>query len=74
MYNLVGVQNVSYQKNGNQITGTRLYATFKDEKISGLGTEAIWVPTTVSIPKLEPNAPFDVSYNRFGRVSGIIAL
>lgn len=74
MYNLVGVQNVSYTKNGNQITGTRLYGTFKDERISGLGCEAIWVPNSVDIPKLSPNAAFDVAYNRYGRVSAIIAL
>lgn len=73
MYNLVGVQNVNYKsKSGNQVTGTRLYATFKDESISGLGTEAIWVPNNVDIPKLAPNAAFDVAYNRYGRVSSII--
>ena len=75
MYNLVGIQNVNYTaKSGSQVTGTRLFATFKDEKIKGLGTEAIWVPNSVDIPKLEPNAAFDVSYNRYGRVSAIIAL
>lgn len=74
-YNLVGVQNVNYKsKSGNQVTGTRLFSTFKDDNIKGLGTEAIWVPNSVDIPKLDANSAFDVSYNRYGRVSAIVAL
>lgn len=75
MYNLIGIQNVNYtSKSGTQVTGTRLFATFKDDNIKGLGCEAIWVPNNVDIPKLDANAAFDVSYNRYGRVSAIIAL
>ena len=74
MYTLIGVRKVSFTDNGKQITGTRLFATFRDEHISGLGCESFWVPSTVALPELKSNSNFDVQYNKYGKVVGIVAL
>lgn len=74
MYTLIGVRHVSFTDNGKEIKGTRLFATFKDDHIQGLGCESFWVPSSVPMPELKGNSTFDVSYNKYGKIAGIVAL
>lgn len=74
MYTLVGARHVSFTDNGREIKGTRLFATFKDDHVQGLGCESFWVPSSVQMPELKLNMNFDVTYNKYGKVAGIVAL
>lgn len=58
--------------NGYPYSHIPVYATYEHEEIDGLGTFKVNVPTKVGIGDLRVGDDFDIQYNRFGKVSGII--
>lgn len=70
---VVGFRKVDFRaENGSQISGTRLYCTFEDEKVSGVGTEAFFV----SDAKLDfvpaVGDEIQVIYNKYGKVDRVV--
>ena len=70
---LVGWREVEFEKNGEEIRGVRLYFTYPDDHVNGVATESIYVSDRVELPALSLGAEYDVLYNKYGKVKGIVS-
>lgn len=68
---LIGVQDVEYEKDGKKIVGTRLFLTYEDEKVNGLACESVYVSGVIELPELKIGDICEILYNKYGRVSGV---
>lgn len=68
---LIGIQDVEYEKEGKKIVGTRLFLTYKDERVTGMACESVYVSGAVDLPALNIGDVCEILYNKYGRVSGV---
>lgn len=68
---LIGLQNVEYEKDGKRIVGTRLFFTYEDDRVNGIACESVYVSGSVDLPELKIGDVCEILYNKYGRVSGI---
>ena len=70
---LVGVMPVDFTNaNGERISGTNLFAAFKDENVQGMRTEKFFVKEEIALPEpTKINDILDISFNHKGRIESI---
>ena len=68
---LLGVRKLDFSTNDGQIKGTQLFIAFDSEDVTGKETDKIFVKSDIPLPKLEINKPFNVFFNRKGKVDSI---
>ena len=68
---LLGVRKLDFSTNDGQIKGTQLFIAFDEDDVTGKATDRIFVKSDIPLPKLEINKPFNVYFNRKGKVDSI---
>ena len=71
--NLLGYKEVDFTNENNEhIKGTNLFVAHEDDDVTGLMTDKYFIKPTIAIPKgLELNKPFNVEFNRKGKVVSV---
>lgn len=66
---LVGVQEIHFTNNGEEINGTNIFCAFQDENVEGLRTEKFFLKNGITLPKeVKLNDTIDISFNNRGKV------
>lgn len=71
---IVGIQDVKYtsKKTGNEVRGQKLFFTFPDENIRGVGTDNVFLNRNNEIiPEPALPATAELFYNKYGNVDEI---
>lgn len=71
---VIGVRNVSFEKNGRSIVGKSIYYTYQDSNVMGLACEKVFLNDRVlSDAGWNPvvDDAFRPIYNKYGKVSDI---
>jgi hypothetical protein len=69
---LLGTRPLDFTTNdGSLIKGTQLFIAFDEDDVVGKATDKLFVKDGIDIPKLEINKPFNVYFNRKGKVEAI---
>ena len=72
---LVGIEKIEYvNKNGYNITGSRLHFIYETKKVNGVATEVVFVGSGVDVSSLEIGKQYSVAYNKFGKACNISSL
>ena len=68
---LLGVRKLDFTTNDGQVKGTQLFIAFDEDDVQGKATDKIFVKSDIQLPKMELNKPFQVFFNRKGKVEAI---
>jgi hypothetical protein len=73
LMNLVGVRKLDFiGSDGNEVKGTNFFVTFKEEGVTGLACDKLFIRPEISIPKgIEIGKPLIINFNRRGKVESI---
>jgi len=68
---LLGVRNLDFTTQEGQVKGTQLFIAFDEDDVKGKAADKIFIKSDMQLPKLELNKPFNVFFNRKGKVEAI---
>ena len=68
---LLGVRKLDFTTQDGQVKGTQLFIAFDEDDVQGKATDKIFIKSDMQLPKLEINKPFNVFFNRKGKVEAI---
>lgn len=69
---VVGMRKINFKaENGDQISGTRIYCTFEDDHIDGVGTEAFFLSDKKMDVPVYVGDEIAISYNKYGKVDKV---
>jgi len=70
---LIGVMSVDFSNaNGEQIQGTNIFVSFKDENVQGLRTEKFFLKNGIALPeKTKVNDTLELSFNHKGKIESV---
>lgn len=72
---LLGWKRMDFvSRDGKPVKGTKIYASFKDESVTGEMCEAFFLPAGFEVPPLTVGQGLAVSFNRHGKPEQITAL
>ena len=77
MYHVVGIKRgMSFSgKDGEVISGLKLYLSCPDEKVEGFATDSFFISSSsgcyVAASALQPLDDIDVFFNRYGKIDSI---
>jgi len=73
LMNLMGFRQLDFVGNdGNAVKGTTLYVSHQETGVTGLMTDKLFIKPEIALPKgLEVGKPFDVSFNKRGKVEAV---
>ena len=78
MYRVVGIKDVNFKaKDGTEVKGLKLFVTYDDEKVEGVGTDSFFLSDNRQtefgyLPILDDE--IEIRYNRFGSIAGVDVL
>lgn len=74
VYTVVGYRIVDFVNNrGNTVQGLRLFLTFEEKHVFGIGCESVFISGT-SAPSPVIGSVVTVFYNKFGKCTGYRAV
>lgn len=77
-YTVIGIEHCSYlsKKTGKTVEGYNLYLSQQvdDKNVLGVRCFSQWLSPGMLSDEIEVGSVISLSYNRFGRVSSIVAL
>ncbi|MDT8715762.1 hypothetical protein IAI10_03740 [Clostridium sp. 19966] len=70
---IIGVQPIQFtNNNGEEIKGTNIYIAFKDENVTGLRAEKIFLKNGIELPKdTKINDTVEIAFNFKGKIESI---
>lgn len=73
MYTIIGIAHRQYtNKQGRNVSGYNLYATYEDKKTNGLACLREWVnDETMETSGVSVGDTVEILYNRYGRIDSI---
>lgn len=71
MYQIIGIENVNFKRDGNEYRGTRLHTTYEKDNCVGLCVESIYCNSSVDVEGLSLGDLCEIYYNKYGKVSQI---
>lgn len=77
MKKVVGIQSVDYlsRKTNQPVQGVTLHLTYQDSRITGVGTETVFVSAKATcygdVVKIPIGSDVDVFYNRYGSIEEV---
>lgn len=73
MYTIIGLSFIDYERDGRRVNGTRIYATYNDDRVIGQACDSVYVPS-----KVRNGADFQVGqnckfyYDKYGKIADVI--
>ena len=72
LMNLEGVRKLDFVSDGETIQGTQIFVTFKENGVTGMMAEKLFLRSDVSLPEnLKIGEAIDVTFNRRGKVESV---
>lgn len=70
---IIGVQPIQFTNNhGEEIKGTNIYVAFKDENVTGLRAEKMFLKNGIELPKdTKVNDTVEIAFNFKGKIESI---
>jgi hypothetical protein len=70
---LIGFQPIQFtNNNGEEIKGTNIYITFKDENVTGLRAKKMFIKNGIELPKdAKINDTVEIAFNFKGKIESI---
>lgn len=72
---LVGKRTVDFERDGQRISGYRLYWEYPDDHVDGVATDTCFVSDSkgIDVYALSIGYDYTILYNKYGKVEDIVA-
>lgn len=72
---VLGIQRSDFEKGGNTFKGYSIFYSYERDKVDGLACGRQWVKQAVyEDSPCSPGDTVDFTYNKYGKVAGIVIL